>query len=441
MGSPGSTSRLKTVAQLEYERDHELPVLLDVLRARARIFEASIDADPEQAEETGLRSTYLSITNQIKSQTGQLEGLHDPDLIARRRGAEQELRSAIAVNDSLRRLYGDVLEQIADLQQTRVSMAPRAAAFTAFGSILDSQILTRALYGYIHSLMTQRGFPPENLEEIRTSARETEFYPDEVERALLAARLNDLRSHVGASDPTVRRVLGPASADEVAQRLVTETALNDSTRYEAIMEDGFLGSGDATVDMINAIGPAYLALANQISTLVAREDALTARLAQARFAVYGTDIPPDASFSLRIADGVVAGYPYNGTRAPAYTTIAGLYDRHYSFQNREDWELPDRWIDRRDVINLSVPINIVSTNDITGGNSGSPLLNRDLEIVGLAFDSNIDALANEYIYLDTTQRAVSVDSRGILESLRTIYEAEALLDELMTGALEAAVAP
>lgn len=435
VGSPGSTSRLKTVSQLRYERDYELPVLLEVLAERAAIFERHIEADPETAEETGMRSSYLSITNQIKSQTGELRGLRDPDLIGRREAAEQELRRTIHQVDSLRTLYRGTLDEIADLQQARVSMAHRAAAFTAFGSMLDSQILTRALYGYIHSLMTQRGFPPEDTEEIRQSARETEFYPDALEVDLLAARLRDLKYHLGPNDPTVRRILGNADPGQLASQLVDSTALNDSLRYESLMDDGFLGSDDVMVEIINAVGPAYLALAGQVATLGAREDALTARLAQARFAVYGTGIPPDASFSLRIADGVIEGYPYNGTIAPAFTTIAGLYDRYYSFTDYEDWRIPQRWIDRRRDVDLSAPINFVSTNDITGGNSGSPVLNRNLELVGLVFDSNIDALPNEYIYLDVTQRAVSVDVRGIMESLDSIYDASSLIHELLTGRL------
>lgn len=435
VGSPGSTSRLKTVSQLEYERDYHLPALLDVLNETAGILDQHIERDAEQAEESGIRSTYLSISNQIKSQTGQLNGLRDPDLIARRRAAEQQLRRTVNEVDSLRRQFGGTLDQIADLQHARVSMAPRVTAFIAFGSMLESQVLTRALYGYINSLMEQRGIPRESIEEIRTSARETEFYPDEIEVELFAARLRNLQRHLGSEDPTVRRVLGTGTPSEVAERIINDTALNDSVRFEAIMDDGFLSSGDATVEIINAIAPAFLSLANQLNTLSAREEALTARLARARFAVYGTDIPPDATFSLRIADGVISGYPYNGTIAPAFTTIAGLFDRYYSFDGYEDWQIPDRWIERRGDIDLSVPINFVSTNDITGGNSGSPLLNRNLELVGLAFDSNIDALPNEYIYLDETQRTISVDSRGILESLRSIYDADALVNELLTGRL------
>ncbi|MFW5972646.1 MAG: S46 family peptidase [Bacteroidota bacterium] len=436
VGSPGSTSRLNTVAQLEYQRDHELPNVIDLMRRRASIFAEFIEANPEQAEETKIRSTYLSITNQIKNQQGQLEGLRDPYLIARKRAAQRQLQRAINESDTLRNQFGNIFDRIADVQQARDALAQRSAAFAAFGSVIESQILTRAFYGYIHSIMRQRGFPEEAREEIRTSARETLFYPEDVERALLAERLEDLRRYLGPDDPNLSRIFGDSTPQEVADLVVSRTELNDSLRFEEIMDEGFLSSEDEAVDIINVVAPAYLAVAGQINTLAAREDALTSLLGRARLAILGRSIPPDASFSLRIADGIVAGYPYNGTMAPAFTTFAGMFDRYYSFTDREDWDLPERWVEARDEIDLSARVNLVTTNDITGGNSGSPLLNRDLEIVGLIFDSNIDALPNEFIYLDDRPRAISVDARGIIESLRTVYGADRLVDELLGHSVE-----
>ena len=430
IGNPGSTSRLQTMAQLEFERDYQLPPILDVLNRRADAFADYIERNPEVAEEQGVRSSYLSITNQIKSQSGQLSGLRDPELMARRAAGERDLRQAIDANDSLRAAYGRVFDNIADVQRSAVSLAPRARAFAAFGSVVDSQVLTRAFYGYMHDLMRQRGLPQESRDEVRTSARETEFYPDELEIALITLRLEELRAALSGIDPAFAGLFRDEEPRALAERVVGATAINDSTRFENLLDESFLGSDDPIVSVINVIGPAYLTYAQQMNALVAREEAFTSQLSQARFAVYGTSIPPDASFSLRISDGVVAGYPYNGTVAPAFTSFAGLFDRHFSFPGEEDWEIPERWLERRRTLDLSVPMNMVTTADITGGNSGSPLINRDLEIVGLMFDSNIDALPNEYIYLDQTARSIGVDSRGILESLRNVYEAEALVREI-----------
>jgi hypothetical protein len=149
--------------------------------------------------------------------------------------------------------------------------------------------------------------------------------------------------------------------------------------------------------------------------------------------VYGTSIPPDASFSLRIADGVVKGYEYNGTIAPIYTTFYGMYDRYYSFGKKEPWQLPARWSTPPADFNMSTPINFVSTNDIIGGNSGSPVINKNLEVVGLVFDGNIESLPGRFIFDDTKNRTVSVHSSGLIEGIDKIYRAERIAKELRAG--------
>src|SRR5690606_1814889 len=147
------------------------------------------------------------------------------------------------------------------------------------------------------------------------------------------------------------------------------------------------------------------------------------------FQVKGTDLPPDATFTLRIADGVVKGYDYNGTTAPYFTTYYGLYDRHYSHLQKEPWNLPEKWMNPTDEL-LKAPLNFVSTNDIIGGNSGSSIINRKGEVVGLIFDGNIESLPGNFIYDETYNRAVSVHAGGILACLKHIYKAERLVTEL-----------
>jgi hypothetical protein len=166
------------------------------------------------------------------------------------------------------------------------------------------------------------------------------------------------------------------------------------------------------------------------------EEEIAAALGRARFEVYGTDVPPDATFSLRIADGVVTGYEYNGTQAPIHTTFYGLYDRHYSHGEDEEWALPERWLSPPATLDLSTPVNFVATADIIGGNSGSPVLDRDLRVVGLVFDGNIESLPGDYIYLpEQGNRSVSVDARGILAALDHVYDADRLVVELTSGQL------
>ena len=232
----------------------------------------------------------------------------------------------------------------------------------------------------------------------------------------------------------MQRLLRTRLTQAVARRLVQESALTDSTRFVALLDEGFLQSDDPAVPVMEAIAPLFLNANRQMQDFNDTEENLNAALSRARFAVYGTDVPPDASFSLRLSDGRVRGYQYNGTRAPAFTNFYGLYDHHYSYA-QPAWNLPDPWLSPSPEFDLSTPLNLVSTNDISGGSSGSPLLNRNLEVVGLIFDSNIEALPNEYLYTNRTARAISVDARGILEALQDMFEADRLATELTTGKL------
>ncbi|HMB90415.1 MAG TPA: S46 family peptidase [Rhodothermales bacterium] len=432
VGNPGSTSRLSTVSQLEFERDYSLTQQLDALQARADLMDAYLEAKGDEAEDE-VENTYFSITNSIKSTTGELGGLRDESLIAQRAASENQLQAAIMDADSLRAEYGDVLESIAELQLSKASVAPKLEAFMLFGTQLGSRLMTRALYGYYYDTLKRRGLPADRLEEIKEEALELDDWPRAVEQGFIAQRLREVQAALGANDPTTRRVLNGQSPDSVAAHLIENSALVDSARYAKMFETSYLNSGDPSVEIIEALAPLYFQVAGQMQSFQNREDLLNAQLARARFGLYGYSTPPDASFSLRIADGVVKGYEYNGTKAPPYTTFYGLYNDYYSYKGKEPWELPERWLHPPATFDLSTPFNIVSTADITGGNSGSPLLNQNLEIVGLVFDGNIESLPNTYLYRDTAARTISVDARGILEALDDIYDADRIVLELTKG--------
>jgi hypothetical protein len=192
---------------------------------------------------------------------------------------------------------------------------------------------------------------------------------------------------------------------------------------------------DAALQIVRGYLPTFVQFQRVVSDVFPQEEEIAAELGRARFALYGTTVPPDATFSLRVADGVVKGYPYNGTVAPWFTTFYGLYDRHFSFPDRDEWALPDRWKTPPAGLDLSTPLDFVSTADIIGGNSGSPVLDKDLDIVGLIFDGNIESLPGDYIYLPEVNRAVAVDIRGILAALTQVYGMNRLATELTTGRL------
>jgi hypothetical protein len=216
---------------------------------------------------------------------------------------------------------------------------------------------------------------------------------------------------------------------------VAGSAVPDSARRAALLDDpsALLVSQDPALRLLQSTLPRLQELAQEYQSLTASEEVRTSRLARALFEVYGTSIPPDATFTLRLADGVVQSYAYNGTEAPVYTTFYGLYDRHFSHAGREEWALPERWLKPPAAFDPGTPLNFVSTNDITGGNSGSPVVNRAGQIVGLIFDGNIESLPGDFIYTTETARAIAVHSAGIVEALRDMYGAAHVVAELTAG--------
>ena len=434
VGNPGSTSRLKTISQLEYERDYALPQQIETVSERAEILKGFINNFPDDPLLEEVRNTYFTLTNLLKANEGQLSGLKDPYLMARKEAAELALLSMIEEKEELDKEYGSVLSDIAAVQRSKRATAAQSGALNYFGSSsIGSRILTRGLYGYVYSLYKQRGAPPDRLVELREEAAKIKDFPRALEINLISARLEDLVQYLGASDPSVKRLLQNRTADELAVQLVDSTALIDSTGFFSVLEKGYLVSKDASVPIIEVLAPLYFTLGQQNGSFADREENLSEKLALARLDLFGTSIPPDATFSLRLSDGVVKGYSYNGTVAPYKTTFFGLYDHYHTYGARSEWDLPDRWLSPPANFDLSTPINIVSTNDITGGNSGSPLLNANLEIVGLIFDGNIESLPNQYIYSDAHARAISVDARGILEVLDDMYDADRVVLELTRG--------
>lgn len=429
VGNPGSTSRLQMVSQLEYKRDFELPNQLDVFRDRNQLLQSYIVNKPQEASQYNLQNTLFSLRNSIKSTEGKLRGLQDPYLLARRGKAIQALRDSMASVDSLK-LYDRVIGEIKQLQESKRILAGKQKAFLTFTNLqLGSRIFTRAVYGYYYDFLRTRGARPERIQDIRSDAETIGNWPDDLDRSFIVAELRGIRDAFGASHPTVQRLLRNRSIEELATHLVENSALTDSTAFAKLLDEGYLKSKDPSVPVIEALAPLFLNTNRQMEDVRSTERTLNGRLSRARRAIFGSEVPPDATFSPRISDGVVRGYAFNGVNAPAHTNFYGLYDRYYSHR-QEDWALPERWITPPDSFDLATPLNLVSTNDISGGSSGSPLLNADLELVGVVFDSNMEALPNEYLYRTADARAISVDVRGILESLRNMYGAGRLVEEL-----------
>ncbi|MFN3596052.1 MAG: S46 family peptidase [Rubricoccaceae bacterium] len=433
IGNPGSTTRLQTVAQLEFRRDFTEPAILRYLETRERVFGDFIAANPDAPETPELTDTFFSLGNGRKAYTGRVAGLRDPYVIARRRAAERDFQAALAQNPAAQAEFGDVIDRIAANRQEARATGHLFGIFVGYG---PGAPYTSAAEGRALAYVLGGG----QADEERLLGIEDQ--PRAIQEGLLRARLEDVAFYLGAESAEARAILDGRSPAAIAQDVIARSALATAEGTRAALAARVNLAGDPAVQLVQRMVPLLQRFQQANQALGAELAELQTRLARARFEVYGTSIPPDATFSLRISDGVVRGYEYNGTLAPPYTTAYGLFDRFHSHcelggqvsaQGVCDWALPPRWQDARSRLRLATPFNFVSTNDIIGGNSGSPVLNRNLEVVGIAFDGNIESLPGDYIFDDTRNRTVSLDVRMMLEAIETVYGLDALARELRQG--------
>jgi hypothetical protein len=435
-GNPGSTGRLLTLAQMEYLRDVDYPSRLAGYDRLLRIWHALADASPQAARQ--YQNAIFSYENSKKAVTGYRAGLLDSAIMARKRAFERDFRRRIDANPALRAQYGTAWDEIARAEKELATFA-RNLQWQSFGG--GSNLLNIA--GGLVRVPTQGALPDSarlaqyrgpGLERIRGQVAgmpvDTAF-----ERRALAATFAAWKEALPATDPALVMALAAGNGDpeRAAAAIVARTTLTDTAARRALLAGGKAAvakSTDPLIALARVIEPVNRRLAQRAARLDAVISADAEKIGQAIFAAYGTSLPPDATFTLRITDGVVKGYPMNGTVAPYKTTMYGLYDRATAFDNKPPFQLPERWSRGRDRLDLATPMDFVSTNDIIGGNSGSPVINRDAEVVGLIFDGNIESLPNRFIFTDDVARSVSVSSRAIVEALRKLYGADRIADEL-----------
>ena len=436
-GFPGSTDRLMTVAQLRYQRDAGNPLQMRVWSSRRDALERFAARGPEQARRA--QSAKRSLENSIKRLVGQQEGLSNPRSFARKEAEEKALREAVAARAELQREYAGAWDEIEAAYRDYPAMAKRIA-FT---------ILTPSRLGTVASNLVRRA------EELKKpdAQRYAEFregrlpalsisilspapvYAD-MEEAILAAWFAEARDALGADDPFVRAVLNGSTPEEVAKRIIAGTKLADVSVRRALLEGGaeaIAKSDDPLVVLARKIEPVYRELREwEESRVKGAEASAGQRIALARFSVYGKSTYPDATSTLRVTYGTVRGYEEDTTLVPFKTTFYGLYDRAEGFGEKPPYDLPPRYREGKSKLELSTPFNFVYTADTIGGMSGSPVVNRDAEIVGLNFDSNIQKLPNRYWYVEERDggRALAVHSAAVLEALRKLYDAGPLVEEL-----------
>ncbi len=448
-GSPGKTDRQLMVDELTDKRDREVPNWLGLFNRREVMLNAWSQRSFENARRA--RDDFFGDQNNRKRYDGYVAALFDPEIWMSIQAREQKLRDAIARDPKLRSTSADV-DRIKKAQAEIVRTAPRYDYLEQERPITVGYRGPRAFYGTLFKYgrlliraIDERAKPNgDRIAEFRDSAREsleldlfsTSPVYDDYEILRLTDSLTDFAEKFGANNPLVKQVLAGKSPHARAVELVSGTKLKDVAFRKDIYTKNakaLSAAHDPMIDLATLIdGPAREARKIHDAQEEIKKQAY-GEIAKARFAVEGTSNYPDATFTLRLSYGTVRGYEEDGKQIPAFTNFGGLYQRAAEHENKPPFDLPQRWIDKKAALNLSTQFNFVSDADIIGGNSGSPVVNKAGEFVGIIFDGNIQSLVLDCIFSDKQARAVSVDSAAIIEALRNVYDAAPLADELTTA--------
>ncbi|MEK0427026.1 MAG: hypothetical protein RJB11_3117 [Planctomycetota bacterium] len=429
-GNPGRTRRILTSDAVEYQRDTALPRTLNMLRRREIALQQYGLEGPEQTRRG--RDDLFGVQNSRKAYTGMLSGIQDPTFVESKRKSEQEIFNTLKSDPKLAGLTG-AWDTIRQLQDKRREM------------ILKSASLRTQLTGFAEKivLMATEDTKPsaQRLREFRDSARqslEQELFSevpvyDDLERSLLADELSRLAEDRGGNDPLVKNVLAGKSPRARAAEIIAGTKLGSAEARKALAKqglDGIKNSTDPLVDLIRKMEPEYRKLREATEAIDEQERQAYAKVTEAKFAVGGDSVYPDATFTLRLSYGAVSGYESNGKQIPSSTKLGGAFEHEKVHLEKDPWVLPKSWHAAKEKINPDTPFNFVSTCDIIGGNSGSPVVSRDGAMVGIIFDGNIESLPGDFYYSDKQARSVSVHIAGVLEAMRKIYQAGHLADQM-----------
>jgi hypothetical protein len=433
-GNPGSTERLLTVSELAYLRDVANPRTLPNISELRGILERYQTEAPENLRET--KESLFFLENSYKSLYGQEAALLDPAFFAKKVAEERALRAAVARRPELAKTVGPDWDKLAAVEKRKaelsnrfsyVAAGPRSSLFSYARTLVrlpvekakpDAQRLPEFADVRLVTL------PPRLLAPVPVYTG-----PEEITLAYWAKKM---REDLGTDDPFVKSVLGTKTPDAWAHDLVSGTKLADASVRKALYDGGspaIAASDDAMIRFAASIDAESRRIRKQYEDEVSGpESQLDEAIAKARFAVLGTSVYPDATFTARLSYGTVKGFTDgNGNAVAPYTTVGGLFGRA---TGSEPYALPQRWLDAKAALDPATPMNLVTTNDIIGGNSGSPLINTKAEVIGLIFDGNIFSLGGAFGYEAATNRAVSVDSRALLAGLRTVYHADRLASEI-----------
>jgi len=443
-GHPGHTDRLDTVEHLEFLRDLAHPWRLNSLFRREVILGAFAARDEENARRAQVE--ILGAQNTRKALLGQLGGLQDPATMDRKRREEKELRERVAQFETSHNARKQKADQAA-WDNVSKALSTWRSIYTDLQMLEEEQGFNSRLFRLARTLVrmpAEDAKPnadrlPEFTESSRASLEQRLFSTapiyDNLEIVNLGDSISVLVTKLGADNPLVVKVLAGRSPRDRAAELIHGTKLKDVAERKRLAAGGpkaIEESNDPMIALARLIDPPSRAVRKKYEEEVQEPMRQAyAKIAAARFAITGTDTYPDATFTLRLAFGTVKGYNDEGKRIPPWTTMGGAFEHAARHNNEPPFRLPDSWLKHKDKLDLTTPLNFVLTADIIGGNSGSPVVNRRGELVGLIFDGNIQSLVLDFVYTDEKARAVAVDTRAIVEALRKIYDAGDIADEIV----------
>ena len=448
-GHPAKTDRQFTVDELADMRDRELPRFLSLFKRREVLLHSFAERSFENARR--VREDYFGVTNNRKRYDGYIAGLLDPDIWKSLVDREQKLRSAISADTKLTSTtaaFGRIKLAQQEIAKNMLVYSYFEQERPKFGIYRQPRAFYSTLFKYARLLVRAADERPksnnERFQEFRDSNRESlelelfsaEPIYDDVELLTLTDSLTDFCAAFGAQHPLVKIVLGNKSLHDRAFELIKGTQLRDVAFRKKLYAGGKAAldsAHDPMIDLARAIDDTARKAKKTFETQEEIKHQAYGEIANARFAVEGTSNYPDATFTLRLSYGTVRGYEENGKQIAPFTNFQGLFERSTEHQNKEPFELPPRWIDKKDKLALNTNYNFASDADIIGGSSGSPVVNKAGEFVGIIFDGNIQSLVLDCIYTDKQARAVSVDSAAIIEALRNVYDAQPLVDELLNA--------
>jgi len=436
-GHPGSTQRLDTWAQLTYERDTLEPAYIKLLESRIHAMERYSTQGAEPARQAA--SQIFNLQNSLKAFEGRYKGLLDPHIMGTKQKSEEDFRARVMSNPQWQQAYGGAWDQIAEAERKAATHA-KEDIFRGTNSQLAN--LGGTIVDYVAEIKKPdgerlSGFHDAQLDSLKfTLASPAPLYPA-LEIARMAGALELDLAELGPDDPFVKIALDGKAPQAAAAAWITGSKLDDPAFRKKLIDGGeaaVAASGDPMIVLERRLDPIRREMIKWQEDNVESVIQLAGeQIGKARFAAYGKTTYPDATFTLRLSYGQVAGYPMNGTKAPPETTFYGLYDRATSFGLDGPFALPARYTEGREKLDLATPFNFVMTADIIGGNSGSPVINRNGDVVGLIFDGNIESLVGDFVYDDATNRAVAVTTNAMTEALRKLYGAQKLVDELTSG--------